>query len=357
MGTMTTTTLVRPRSRTLVSRHVDGWLVGWFAVAIWVVLRLAEQNGTRVAPLNDALSWTGLTISALHFGLSYHLAYADPRGAMRQRPVALLIAPIVLAVTLATLTTIAVISGANSTRALTSWLVTSVFMLTMWHYVKQAYGIARLGATYAGISLAPREVRILRYGLYPLWAMSVVKLFTRGQRFSFARYRIGGQIFSPTVFSITRVIAFACAVPIVITWIGIARRSSKPPTALMVAPYVAGFLWLGMPVGYASVGALLGAFHAIQYLACASRAEVVTSVGNYGRVTASRWLEVVGGAACGGLLLTTWAPGTLQNLMVGATRNPLLFSAAFFVFLNLHHYLVDGVIWRTRGDLIRAMVA
>jgi hypothetical protein len=26
------------------------------------------------------------------------------------------------------------------------------------------------------------------------------------------------------------------------------------------------------------------------------------------------------------------------------------------VFLNLHHYLIDATIWRSRGDLVRAMV-
>jgi hypothetical protein len=59
---------------------------------------------------------------------------------------------------------------------------------------------------------------------------------------------------------------------------------------------------------------------------------------------------------CGGLLLSTWMPGLLNNALLSSDR-PLLFSAVFFVFLNLHHYVVDAVIWRSRGELVRTMVA
>ena len=34
---------------------------------------------------------------------------------------------------------------------------------------------------------------------------------------------------------------------------------------------------------------------------------------------------------------------------------PLLFTAVCFVFLNLHDYLIDAVIWRSTGDLVKAM--
>jgi len=36
------------------------------------------------------------------------------------------------------------------------------------------------------------------------------------------------------------------------------------------------------------------------------------------------------------------------NRVVPVEQAPLLFTAVFFVFLNLHHYLIDAVIWRSK---------
>lgn len=351
---MATATLDRPR--TLVSGRVDGWLVGWFAVAVWVVLRVAEQRNIAVRGLSGPFYWFALTASAMHFGISYHLAYADARNTVRSRPLALLIAPAFLIVILATTTAVALASGSDSRNGLTSALITSVYLLTMWHYIKQAYGIARLGATYAKISLAVNEVRVLRYGVYPLWLMSVARILTRGHSFSFARYRVGAEIFAPWVFDVTRVVALASALPLAVVFIQVARRNGGRPPSVMLAPYVAAFLWLGIPVGYASFGILIGVFHAMQYLTCAHRAEIAVARAQHSEVNLTRWLEVFAGAACGGLLLTTWGPQAL-NRAFASGGGPLVFSATLFVFLNLHHYMVDAVIWRSKGDLVRAMVA
>jgi hypothetical protein len=69
----------------------------------------------------------------------------------------------------------------------------------------------------------------------------------------------------------------------------------------------------------------------------------------------ARWIEVFGGAACAGLLLTLWVPQWLDRRL-GIDGVPLLATAGLFVFLNLHHYLIDAVIWRSRGDLVRSLV-
>ncbi|CAB4889269.1 unannotated protein [freshwater metagenome] len=336
--------------------HLDGWLVGWFAVAAWVVLWVAERRGFSVARLDGPFYWVVLATSAMHFGISYHLAYADARRTVRSRPIVLVVAPVALGIVLTIAIAVALSSGSDSRRGFTSALLTSVYLLTIWHYIKQAYGIARLGAAYANISLTISEVRILRYGLYPLWLMSVAKLLTRGRGFSFSGYRIGAEILPGEVLSVMRIIAILCAVLVAGVFAGLARRSGGWPPGLMLAPYVASFLWLGIPLTYSSAGLLLGVFHATQYIACAHRAEAAVARTQHEPANLRRWLEIFGGAVCGGLLLTTWAPQALNRAYVGGGE-PLLFSAAFFVFLNLHHYMVDAVIWRSKGELVRAMVA
>ncbi len=70
-------------------------------------------------------------------------------------------------------------------------------------------------------------------------------------------------------------------------------------------------------------------------------------------VTFTWWLNLLAGA---GLLLSRWIPQALDGAIASPGR-PALFLSAFFVFLNLHHYLIDASIWRSRGPVISAMVS
>jgi hypothetical protein len=114
-------------------------------------------------------------------------------------------------------------------------------------------------------------------------------------------------------------------------------------------------VWLGLPTDPVLTLLLLAPFHALQYLAVGHRAEVAVAADRPGRHGVLWWLNIFAGAACGGLLLSRWAPQFL-DAHIGAARGPLLFTAAFFVFLNLHHYLIDASIWRSKGELVKAMV-
>jgi hypothetical protein len=66
------------------------------------------------------------------------------------------------------------------------------------------------------------------------------------------------------------------------------------------------------------------------------------------------WVAVFGAAAVGGLFLARWLPRALDRT-VAPDSFPLLFTATLFVVLNLHHYAMDAVIWRTRDGHVRRM--
>lgn len=336
----------------LVGRRLDGWLTGWIAVVLWVVAQTGAYLGHPLGSFGIPTYWPAAVLGAMHFGMSYRLAYGRP-GAVRERPVALAIFPIALAAALMVIVLVTVLSGTEATRNSTRALVTVVFLTTTWHYIKQVYGIVRLGARYRGITLTAVDVRVLRYCLYPLWLVGAAQVLSIGTSTRYAGLSIGLGLVPAFVFSVVRVIGLACAVAIAsVVWRS-ARRHQVWPPALMVAPYAAAFLWLLAPTDYLGATLALGALHGVQYLACCYRAEVATS-GSLSPRTALRWVEVFGGAACGGLLLTVWLPQRL-NMSVATSDAPLLFTAVCFVFLNLHHYVIDAVIWRSGGQLVRSM--
>jgi hypothetical protein len=339
----------------LVARGVDGLLVGWLAVAVWIGVYAAERAGMPGGSANwSSVYWIAAVVVATHFGLSYHLAYRGGRAAVRARPVALLYGPIVLAVVLVGAALYAKTVGGASSARLTTALITSVYLMTTWHYVKQAYGVARVGAAFGGATLGGRDVQVLRYGLYPLWFVGAAKVLLRGTNYGLGGYRVGYAVIPDVAFRGLQVLALTMIIPTVVVFLGITRRTHRLPPSLLVAPYVAAFLWLGLPTNPVLTILLLAAFHALQYLAIGHRAELALVHDAPGRHGALWWLNIFAGAACGGLLVSRWLPRMLDQ-HTAAAGSPLLFTAMFFVFLNMHHYLIDASIWRSNGELVRAL--
>jgi hypothetical protein len=333
----------------LVHHKVDGWLVGGLGVAVWVAASALQVKGPGLSGVAlSAAVGVGTVISAAHFGLSYHLAYRDGRAAIRRSPLVLLVAPVALALVLLTLVVAALTSTDRSSQELTSALITLVYLLTTWHYVKQVYGVARVGAAYARIRLSVRQADLLRYTLYPLWFLGAAQVLVRGENYSFGGFAIGYPLLPHAALAVLRVLAVLSALPVAVL---LARLPRRP--MLLVAPYLAAFLWLALPVNPALTLLLLAPLHALQYLAIGHRAEVSLAGGYLGPAW---WLNIFAGAACGGLLLSRWVPQSLDRTLT-SPGHPSLFLAAFFVFLNLHHYLIDATIWRSRGSIVKAMVA
>ena len=338
----------------LVARGVDGLLVGWLAVATWVTVWLGGRLGWNASFLDlSVVYWTGAVFTAAHFGLSYHLAYRGGARAVRERPVALAYGPVALLAVLAGTVALSLAAGPDAARTVTSWLITSVYVMTSWHYVKQVYGVGRVGAAFAKLKLDTWDVRILRYGLYPLWFLGAAQMLERDGGGYLAGYHVGFSVLPNGIHDVLRTLVLASAVPLVVCFARLARRSGRPVPSIMLAPYVAAFLWLGLPTNPLLTLLLLAPFHALQYLAIGHRAEV--AIADEGAVGPLWWLNVFAGAACGGLLLSRWAPQLLDT-QFAAHDGPRLFGAAFFVFLNLHHYLIDASIWRSKGGLVKAVV-
>jgi hypothetical protein len=344
--------------RVLVTRRLDGWLVGWFAVAVWVIAYAADhgglalQSGGSVAAVIGAV---GLVITAAHFGLSYHLAYSGGAPALRARPFALVIGPAVLVAVLGAVVVLSLLSGTAATDRVTGALITAVFLLTTWHYIKQVYGVARVGAAFAGVRLGQWDTRVLRYGLYPLWFLGAAQVLVRGSTFGLGGFHYGYQVLPRGALDALRVLVVCAAVPIAAVFVRLAVRTGNRPPGVLVAPYVAAFLWLGLPVDPVLTVLVLSPFHALQYLAVGHRAELAVAADRPGKHGLAWWLTVFGGAAAGGMLLNRWLPRALDAHVHGRSGQ-LLFAIAFFVFVNLHHYLIDASIWRSKGELVKAMV-
>lgn len=342
----------------LVGPRLDGWLVGGFGLVAWLVFTVAARTGGELGAIaSGPVYWLLLAISGTHFGISYHLAYGEGRVAVRRRWPWLIAAPAVLAVVCAATLVAALIGGGRFTDETVRLLLVTVYTMTTWHYVKQVFGVAVLGGSLARLRVPAADRAVLRYGLYPLWFLDALEVWT-GRPARFGNFDAGYDLLPAEALSVAGVAAAfgAGAIAVSLTRIAVFNRALP---ATVWTPYALAFLWLLFPPSAAGLVLFLGALHALQYLACAHRAEVA-----WGRERAPEtpriwWASVFGAAMATGMLLVYWLPRMLTDAAgaAGASYAGGAAAAVLFVYFNLHHYLVDASIWRSGGTHVERIVA
>lgn len=314
---------------------------------------LVGPYGTTFGPITGVVSGAFIAAAAMHFGASYHLAYGDGMVALRRHPVALVAVPAVILSL-----SIAVVVGASSrapwAEPLLRAMLTTVFTFTGWHYIKQAFGVGMLAARSGGMKPTRSEALFLRYALYPIWLYDVLEVWERGRNATYQRYDVVVGIVPAAAAPWIRGAAFGLLLAALGLMVRVGLRSRRVPPLGLWGAYLTAGLWFLLPPTYVSGVVVLAGIHAVQYLACAHRAEVDLAVERREAHLLHRWLCVFGGAAAGGLLLTNWLPDVATSSF--ATPGlPGTIPALIFIGFNLHHYAVDAVIWRSGGDHVVRM--
>ncbi|QXC61978.1 hypothetical protein KSP35_03925 [Aquihabitans sp. G128] len=294
-----------------------------------------------------------ITLAAMHFGASYHLAYGDGLRSIKHHPFGLVVFPAALAAASAFVVLSQTTGHAGAGRSGLRLLLVAVFTLTGWHYIKQAYGIAMLSARSAGLRPTRHEALLLRYALYPVWLYDVLEIYGRGRSASYQSYDVTMAIVPHGLDPWVRGgAALSLASALVLMAVLGARARRVPPLGLW-GTYLAGGLWFLVPPTYVSATVVLAGLHAVQYLTVSHRAEVDLAVERREPHLLHRWLCVFGGAAAGGLLLTNWLPDLASRSATPGV--PAMVPSLIFVVFNLHHYAVDAVIWRSGGEHVLRM--
>lgn len=341
--------------RALVSRHADPWLVGGAGVLIWIGLSAPSWGGPAIpAVVSGPVYWILLAVSGTHFGASYHLAYGQGRQIVYERWIQLIAVPVGLVAISLAIGAIALLGGETIVDESVRFLLVTVYTLTGWHFVKQVYGVARVGATLHGLSIPARAVPLLRYGLYPLWFLEAARVWTGGRGSTFEGFEISYSLLPPFVLTAFSALTWVGAIGAIALFTMLWQHWGQRPPAVIWTPYAVGFLFFMFPPTYIGLVLVFGALHALQYLACAHRAEVVWGH-ERGAKPGTWWASAFGGAFATGILLVYWLPEVLTS-GTEATAIGTAPAALLFVLFNLHHYAVDASIWRFGGQHIRRIV-
>jgi hypothetical protein len=323
----------------------------------------AEPYALGVGALGALLAHV---INHPHFAHSYQLFYRDYRAkllspaytrSLRSRYLfAGLLAPAALVVFLAWCIT------QGDVRRL-GYAANLMFLLVGWHYVKQGYGILMLDAALKKRFFDGWEKKVLLFNAYAVWLTAWVQI----NQVLAAKHYFGIQYFTFAVPAplglLTKLAAVAGLCLFIWTCIRAASRHHlQLPWNGLMAYGVSLYAWT-LFVRIDPLWLLLvPALHSLQYLAVVWRYELNYETGRSRGQAAgkqmSAWLAPenlrgrIMGFAILGLALGYagfWAiPGLLQQ-NVGYSKELLGGSVFFFacwIFINVHHYLMDNVMWR-----------
>jgi hypothetical protein len=350
--------IVAKVSDALTTRFLDFWLLGGASVMVWVVMSSLSahreafgisRHFTNVAATFATLS---LAVNYPHFLAGYRLAYTRGFGFVRRHWPQTLLVPSLLIGVLAyayRLLNDSTMPPAQGEAVLAA-LVNFMYLTVGWHYTKQAFGCMMVYAKLDGYPLDNLQRQSLRWSLLTFWWYSFA---WNGQTYLDGSYwelkyqtwglprgglELTGLVSHALIF-------FSVYWVIWRNW----KLQQRLPSINFLIPFVAIFVWFSPYLRQMEYFLyLVPFFHSLQYLVFVYRVESHLAEPDKQQ---AQWTIVILGLVFCGWMGFEFVPGSLDMLM-DHVRN---IGVSFFLigcslFLNIHHYFLDNVLWRLRDD-------
>jgi hypothetical protein len=299
-----------------------------------------------------------------HFSVTYLLFYKDARRRAfgsafeRRQRVRYLVAGVLVPCALA----VWLLSALTTDSAYSLGLaIQLMFLLVGWHYVKQGFGVLSVLSARRGVRYNAFERRAFLAHCFAGWAFA----WANPASPALEAEEKGIVYFS---FAHPLWLERACAVAFVLSTLVLAaalirkrRRERRfPPLAPLTGLLVSIWVWSV----YSSADPLMiyaiPALHSVQYLyfvwlLSANKARAAERTSHFGPPAHQRVLLLAVAALALGWLLFHGLPELLDGARSSAHRRArealgdlgaTPYFAALFVFVNIHHYFMDNVIWR-----------
>jgi hypothetical protein len=333
--------------RYLISPPVDFALVGGLGLLTFFLLFVLLPPTQAMAErwlVAAVVSGLALFIADPHFIASYQLLYKGWRGKLKEGGRAqyrrYIIAGVVVPALLAAYFLYAFITRND---ALFGSAIAAMLVLVGWHYVKQAYGVFMLLSSLKEIRYSAWQRRFLLWNSYVAWLFYCCALFTSfpvqqaaGADYIQAPGALAIRYTLPSLPFLQDVLAYLTGITFFLSIMAILVMAWEKPNWSKTA--AAGYFSMYYFLLFAGLHPLwilfYPLFHGLQYL-------LFVYALKRGETRNAREVRVFFGLALViGILAFAAVPLLLEQMVL----LPLTVCAA--VFINIHHYFIDSVIWR-----------
>lgn len=348
--------------KSLFSPAIDFIFLGGGYLAILLpILLFFPRDEMVISQVSIAFLILANFINHPHFAHSYHIFYRDffdkffdPHFELKNR---FIFAGIIVPLVLAGFFTYCLFSGEYY---LLGFAGNVMVFFTGWHYVKQGYGMLMVSSVLKRSFYNEAEKKIFLINSYVVWGFSWVY----GNRIVSERELWGVEYFAFSVPNWTLwVIGFALLISSVMAALIFIRHCRKDYDAFpkngAIAYITSLYVWLIVFNIHPILGFIIPAFHSAQYLIVVWRYEINRSIAEYNAEKSETPLSkpasvnrrLINFALLGiiaGILGFWFAPFVMDTVtnfdLTGLSATAFLFM--FWVFINIHHYFIDNVIWR-----------
>ena len=290
-----------------------------------------------------AQAWVATAINMPHFMASYRMVYRCRETILRHRWASIYVPAILL------VSVMAAIWEAQYSGVLVIVFVTVASAYLAWHYTGQVWGMMASYAYLEGSRFEQSERFLIRTSLRILLAWHVTWfLYT--------------QLRDPSrVRSVYLLISAGTLVAFVLGALGLAklrRRTGKSPPARALVAWLAIFVWYAVMARDPKAIFWIQIAHALQYLAFPIRVEINRTSAEQkhtpGRVARHMALYAIGLLAVS-YLITQVVPGPAMSAVANifGEKPGQVAPILILMFINIHHYFTDGVIWKISNPEVR----
>ncbi len=346
-GTLTprqTRVTIRPTDRYFVNAPVDVMLIGGASLVLYAIFRMRPElaSSPSVASLAATLVWV---CNYPHFASTNYRLYHS-RASIAQYPLTSYVTPMVL--------TAAVIGCYLSPDEIAPLFIKLYLLWSPYHFSGQTLGITMVYARRTGFVIdgwlrhSLTAFIFLTFAVQSAWA----EVGLHVNPFYGVEYpTLGVPVWLPQMLTKVMWISLAATIALLL-WKAINNGPRVP--LIVVLPAFTQYVWfVATPAGQFSY--MVPFFHSLQYLLIAWSVQLKEGLAERQRdpsvkyvwSESARWMAI---NIAGGYALF-WALPHLGSQF----GKPLVFSTAVMLAaVQIHHFFVDGVIWRLRNPAARS---
>lgn len=331
----------------------DTLLLGGASIVVLLIIRLVSgtSDDARAQSLVVTLFLANL-INHPHFAQSYLIFYRDFAKKLSTYPTNLrlgyLFSGVVVPLLLAGCMFLLIMR--NTSPGVLGYITNFMFFLVGWHYVKQGYGMCMVGAALQRAFFTPLEKKLLLINAYAVWVLSWV---LQNEMVAPTSTEYWGIPFNPITFPdwTKAVLTLVAAATTAAVAIAIMRRLrlGKPLAAPGFLAYVTT-LYLWLLVRDPIVLLWIPLFHSIQYMTVVARLELNRTEKRHTQKQKRLLVLFLFYIASVGLgYFFFWQIPSILDQRLAQVSGPYggaLFIYCFWVFINIHHYFLDTIMWR-----------
>ncbi len=362
---------LRQRSGYLFSSFVDFICLGGGSLPILIVLLAVPSEEYKLSALVAVVMFSHF-INNPHFMNSYQIFYSNYKEKISAKNLksglairyvfAGIVVPIIII-------GFFIYATSQSDPVLLGQSINAMLFFVGWHYVKQGYGILIVESVMKRAFFNDKEKLLLRYNGIATWIFS----WMLANREIAASDLYGLQFFTiGTPEWIYLLSAAVMATTGVASLIVVARKKmtsgGKLPLNGLLAYATSIYVWMVVAQIDVLLLIVVPVFHSLQYLAVVWRYKLNETDAKFEHddVTLFNGLLVLSrprfefakfvfiGIVLGGCAFTV-IPTFLDYYVEynEALYGPTLFILLFSVFINIHHYFLDNVMWRKENPEIK----